>query len=158
MIRLTRLADADLHRLAHLSLAPEQRVFVGDPAALTPARGLDVYAVEAADGIVGMFRIDCDYAFRRGHDFASTGDLGLRGLLIDEAHQGQGLGAALLAELPAMLARDYPQARRILLTVNLRNPRARRAYAKAGWRTLPDLYLGGSAGPQHVMALRLCPV
>lgn len=152
MIRIARLADADLHRLAHLRLPAHQRAYAGDPAALAPEAGLDVYAVESAEAMIGMFRVDRDYPARPGHDFAGAGDLGLRSLLVDQAHQGRGFGAALLAALPATLRRDYPQARRILLTVNLRNDRAIRAYGKAGWLTLPGLYLGGRAGPQRIMA------
>ena len=45
--------------------------------------------------------------------------------------------------------------RRIVLSVNVRNPVAIRTYARAGFADTGELYLGGTAGPQHVFELWL---
>jgi RimJ/RimL family protein N-acetyltransferase len=51
--------------------------------------------------------------------------------------------------------RDFPRARTLVLTVNVRNPAARAVYVRGGFVDAGELYLGGSAGPQHVLRLHL---
>lgn len=43
----------------------------------------------------------------------------------------------------------------MVLTVNARNPAARAVYLAGGFADTGELYLGGPAGPQHVMRLPL---
>lgn len=157
MIKLVALAADQKARVAHLRVATGQDSFVRDGAyaAAETDLALDLYAVEAAGEVVGMFKLDRAYADAPRHDFARPGDLGLRGVLVDAAHQGKGLGRALLAALPDLVRHSYPQARRLVLTVNCRNTTAHRAYLAAGWQDDGQLYLGGDAGPQHILWLAL---
>jgi RimJ/RimL family protein N-acetyltransferase len=83
------------------------------------------------------------------------GTIGVRGFFVDHRHQGRGLGTALLLALPAFVRDVHPAARRIALTVNVRNEAARRAYLRAGFRDTGRLYHGGALGPQHVLELPL---
>lgn len=157
MIRLVAVPPEGRARVAHLQVAPDQAAFVRDGAfaARQDDPALDLYAVERDGAVVGMFKIDRAYAEAPRHDFARPGDLGLRGVLVDAGLQGQGIGRALLAALPDLVRARYPGALRLVLTVNCRNAVAQAAYRRAGWQEMPGLYLGGDAGPQHVMALPL---
>ena len=105
------------------------------------------------DTPVGFFAIDLDYA--QAHDFAEQGTLGLRMFCIDARHQGRGLATQACRALGAYLAKQYPQAATVYLTVNHRNPGARAAYLKGGFTDTGEDYLGGGAGPQHIMRLPL---
>lgn len=147
------LADA----ACALQVAPEQVVFSGQPVDFitTPAPQMDPHVILADDRLVGFFRIDRDYAPR--HDFAKAGDLGLRSVIVDRAHQGRGIGSAMVRALPAYLATHYPAATELWLTVNLRNPGARKSYLNGGFTDTGAQYLGGDAGPQHIMHLALTP-
>ena len=157
MIRLVPVPPDQKARVAHLKVAPGQDRFVRDGAfaASETDPSLDLYAVELAGDIVGMFKLDRAYADAPRHDFAQAGDLGLRGVLVDAGHQGKGIGRAFLAALPDLVRMRYPQAKRLVLTVNCQNHAARKAYLAAGWQDEGRLYLGGDAGPQHVLLLPL---
>ena len=159
MIRIALLTGQDKARVAHLKPAKGQESFVRDGAfaAAETDPAIDLYAVEVEGAAVGMFKLDRAYAEAPRHHFAQAGDLGLRGLLIDAAHQGKGLGRALLGALPDLARARYPQVQRLVLTVNCRNDIARKAYLAAGWQQDDRLYLAGDAGPQHVMWLPLWP-
>ena len=158
MIALHRLHRGELHRLAGLRLAPGQEGFVGSGAEMIRDRteGLLFYEVRdtASGAAVGMFKLDPLYWQRNPH--AGPQDVGLRGVLVDASAQGRGIGRAMLAQLPDAVRAAFPGARRVVLTVNVDNPRARRAYLAAGFRDAGELYLGGRNGPQHILRLDLC--
>ena len=88
-------------------------------------------------------------------DADPTADLLLRGFLVDAVAQGRGVATRAVAELPGVVRRDFPSARSVVLTVNVRNPAARGVYLRGGFVDAGELYLGGSAGPQHVLRLEL---
>lgn len=88
------------------------------------------------------------------NDFARAGELGLRGLLVGAQYQGLGYGTAAFAALPAYLAERYDSVS-VVLTVNCRNTLAHHVYVRGGWIDEGELYLGGRAGPQHVLRLPL---
>ena len=138
-----------------LAVAPEQVVFSGQPVDFIthPDSDMDIHVIRADDKLVGFFRIDLDYA--RVHDFARPGDLGLRSVIVDRARQGRGIGSAMIRALPAYLAAHYPGATDLYLTVNLRNPGARKSYLNGGFNDTGAHYLGGDAGPQHIMHMTL---
>ena len=81
--------------------------------------------------------------------------LGLRTVMVDANRQGMGVGRSLCQMLPAYLAQHYPRACSLWLTVNLRNPGAVRAYVKGGFVDTGEHWLGGDAGPQHIMKMSL---
>jgi RimJ/RimL family protein N-acetyltransferase len=84
-----------------------------------------------------------------------SADLLLRGFFVDAAAQGRGVATRAVSALPGVVRRDLPAARSIVLTVNVRNPAARAVYVRGGFVDRGELYLGGSAGPQHVLRLEL---
>ena len=138
-----------------LAVAPEQVVFSGQAVdfVTTPDPQMDSHVILADGAVVGFFRIDRDYA--TVHDFARPGDLGLRSVIVDRAQQGRGIGSAMIRALPAYLADHYPGATDLYLTVNLRNPGARKSYLNGGFTDNGAHFLGGDAGPQHIMHMTL---
>ena len=155
MIRIADLPRDRVGEVLHLARAPGQADFVGAIGDMVegpfPAR--DFHVVREGPEVVGFFKIDRDYA--PSHDFAEPHGWGLRGLLIGAQFQGRGIGRAVLATLPTYLAHRYPGQTLYYLTVNCRNEIACRAYLSGGWRDEGGVYLGGSAGPQHILRLDL---
>lgn len=155
MISLHRLAAGRLHRLAGLRTRPGQGDFVGHGAEmiLDPTPEVTFHEIRAADGrTVGMFKLDPLYWQR--HGFATPNDIGLRGLLIDAPLQGRGFGGAALAALPAHVRDHYPERRALVLTVNVANPVAYRAYLRAGLEDRGEFYQGPQ-GAEHILWLGL---
>ncbi|MCM2291837.1 GNAT family N-acetyltransferase [Allorhizobium sp. BGMRC 0089] len=159
---LEPLARKQAVMVSHLILPPEQSAYVSPIEAMTgddnPA--VDFHRAVAGEDTVGFFKIDRTFPTHfkdfdiAAHGFAE-GDLGLRGLLIGGQYQGKGHGKALMLALPHYLARQYPEAGRVFLTVNCRNANAIALYNACGWQDTGTLYHGGRAGPQHLMRLEL---
>jgi RimJ/RimL family protein N-acetyltransferase len=143
-------------REAVLRLAPrpEQEEFSGRAEQTLPLAERDPARTPYAaveDGVpVAFFILD-----RTPPDFDPSADLLLRAFFVDAAAQGRGVAGRAVADLPAVVRRDFPDARTLVLSVNVRNPVARAVYLRAGFTEAGELYLGGSAGPQHVMRLDL---
>ncbi|CUH79130.1 putative acetyltransferase [Tritonibacter multivorans] len=158
-LRFRPLVQDDYALMRHITVAPEQVIYSGTVkmAFDSEERGVDLHGVfedrTGTEQPVGFFKIDHKYP--QTYNFARTGDLGLRAFMIDQPCQGRGLGSAAVARLGPYLRRLYPAAEAMVLTVNLRNTAAIRAYLKAGMQDTGDLYTGGIAGPQHVMRLTL---
>ncbi|WP_238369147.1 GNAT family N-acetyltransferase [Heliomarina baculiformis] len=149
------IGPGDYHKVAHIAVAPEQVRFSGtvEDAFASPSPTLDFYAIELDGNPVGFFKIDLDY--RREHDFALPGELGLRTVMLETAQQGKGVASQSLRALPAFLKKHYPEATSLALTVNTANAGAIRCYISSGFSDTGELYLGGDQGPQHVMRLAL---
>ena len=142
----------DLYALAtSLLVAPEQLEFTGTVA--DALAGIDdgrhPHGIWFDRSLVGFFIVDTQ--FHREFDFCGAGSLGIRTFLIDRQRQGQGLGKAAVKALGPYLAEAYPASAAAWLTVNCRNLAAYRCYEQGGFTDTGDLYLGGAAGPQHVM-------
>ena len=75
--------------------------------------------------------------------------------MVDHALQGQGIATQAVRALPGYLAKHYPDAPAIWLTVNKVNPAALRAYLKGGFEDTGDEWPHGDAGPQHILKLPL---
>jgi ribosomal protein S18 acetylase RimI-like enzyme len=140
-----------------IEVEPEQVRFAGTPASAVavadrePARHSVVIVRDGTP--VGYFQLD-----RRSVPGAPAGPhiLGLRGLAIDRAVQGQGIGRAALLRLPAYVRERFPERRIVALTVNVDNPAALALYARTGFHDAgTGLYLGGHAGPQQVLLLEV---
>nr|WP_306467350.1 GNAT family N-acetyltransferase [Limimaricola sp. G21655-S1] len=141
--------------LRGLAPHPAQEQFSGSAAAILadPRESVAFHVILSGGVPVGLFKTDSDY--EDGRHLAEAGAWGLRGVMIDARAQGRGIGRAAFAALPPYLRRGHPGLRRIWLTVNCRNPVARRVYLRGGWIDDGVLYHNGSAGPQHVMRLEL---
>ncbi len=153
-IRIVPLDRTQVARVAHLTLRDDQTRYSLPPAeALMQDGPFDHFMIGTSDMAVGYFRIDRDYA---GHmDFALPGELGLRAFSIGAAFQGRGLASAACHALGPVLAARYPWAASVALTVNRANAAAYRCYLAGGFADTGALYLGGRAGPQHIMRLEL---
>jgi ribosomal protein S18 acetylase RimI-like enzyme len=156
-VTLSPLTEALRPGVLAIEVEPEQVRFAGVPAASVavadrePARHS---VVIVRDGVaVGYFQLD-----RRSVPGAPAGAhiLGLRGLAIDRRVQGQGIGRAALLALPAYVREHFPERRVVALTVNVDNPPAIALYARTGFVDAgTGIYLGGHAGPQHVLLLEV---
>ena len=156
-VRLAPVHPDLRERLLRLGPRPDQERFAGPLAETLPAAEADPdrepVAILADDEPVGFF------VLHRGPGAGALApgprDVLLRAVLVDAAAQGKGIATRALAVLPDYVAERLPGARRIVLSVNVRNPVAIRTYARAGFADTGELYHGGAAGPQHVFELWL---
>jgi GNAT superfamily N-acetyltransferase len=159
-IRVLPVDPSLLEAVLALAVHPAQVPFVGRTAdsladvAVCP--GSEALALLDGDSVVGYVRIDRSAA-ALGDEPLARGAVALRSFLIESSRQGQGLGGAALEAIRAYVAARHPDRERILLTVNVGNTVAVRAYLRAGYRDSGRLYHGGSAGPQHVLWRPLSP-
>lgn len=100
---------------------------------------------------VGMFALDRGGYFREFDDDPCA--MLFRAFYIATEQQGNGYGTAAAAATRAFVQRQVPDVTRVVLTVNHRNPAAVAAYLRGGFVMTGQDYLGGIAGPQHVMEL-----
>lgn len=154
-LHLAPLGAGDFERVSNVTVAPEQLKFSGSvKEAFAEAEDrVDFHGIFRAELAVGFFKIDRGYADR--FPFPADGDLGLRAFMVDHALQGQGIATQAVRALPGYLAKHYPDAPAIWLTVNKVNPAALRAYLKGGFEDTGDEWPHGDAGPQHILKLPL---
>ncbi|WP_017593998.1 GNAT family N-acetyltransferase [Nocardiopsis potens] len=154
-------------RVGGLRPAPGQRRFVDPVAATLPkadaTAGQVPFAVLCGGEAVGFGVLDASVPSGTGvvpgsaiTDAPERAVL-LRSFLIALERQGQGIGRAACARIDPLAREVAPAAREVLLTVNAANPAAHRAYLAGGFADTGRLYLGGDAGPQHVLAKPLPP-
>jgi len=141
-----------------LRVAPEQAAFVGDTGfnlddALRDENS-EAMAILVGATPVGFYRLDFapTIVARRSIGEASVG---LRAFFLAVGWQGRGLGTRAVQACCEDLQARYPDRRLLALNVNCRNVAAINAYRKAGFVDTGELYLGGSAGPQHLMVRKL---
>ena len=141
--------------LRQLRVAPEQQDFVLPIATIIAQQQASEHfqLVYHQQQLVGFFLLDSGYS--QQHDFANHSDLGLRCFFVDQQAQGQGIASAVLRLLPSYCQQHFPGFQRLLLTVNCRNKAAARLYQQHGFADSGQLYLGGSAGPQHIFLRQL---
>ncbi|URX63573.1 GNAT family N-acetyltransferase [Luteibacter anthropi] len=159
-IEVRPVDDSLRAEVSALAVHPAQTMFVGQVsdslADVAVCPGSEALALLEDGAVVGYVRIDRTAAALGDSPFVA-GAVALRSFLIDAHRQGRGLGTRALAAIAAYVAGRHPDRQRILLTVNVRNEGAVRAYARAGYVDSGTLYHGGSAGPQHVMWASLPP-
>ena len=154
-VTLAPMTPATQDALRGISVTPEQVNFSGQPSEVVDLDEplVDIHVIHAGDQVAGMFRID--RGFHLHQHYAASTTYGLRTFLVDHRLQGRGIARACCKQLPAYLGRHYPQAEAILLTVNLKNPAARRAYLAGGFLETGAQYMDGGFGPQHILKLPL---
>ncbi len=142
-----------------LALEPnpgDEEAWTGYGASIVPAAESDptrhLVAIVAGGVVVGMLTLDWGPRSRR---YAAPSEVGLHGFLIDRRQRRRGFARGALAALPAFARRHHPAATAIALTVNERNAAALAAYRGAGFVDHGERFLGGGAGPQHVLRLAL---
>ena len=156
-VRLASVESELRDRLLALAPRPEQERFAGRLAETLPAAEADPdrepVAILADGEPVGFF------VLHRGPGAGVLApedrDVLLRAFLVDAAAQGRGIATRALAALPDFVAERLPGVRRIVLSVNTRNPVAIRTYKRAGFADSGELHHGGMSGAQHVFELWL---
>lgn len=152
MIELVPVDAALRDRVLAIAPLPSQEVYSGHPELTLRTAEADpdrqpVAIVEDGEP-VGFFVLD------RGDSApAEPGELLLRGFFVDAGAQGRGVATGALDRLAAFVRRHQPGVQRVVLSVNVANRAAIRAYTRAGFADRGDLYHGGSAGPQYVLVL-----
>lgn len=155
MINIERLCASHTDAVKKIRLAEEQVRFAGTAEEFLSdgSDSMHQYVIRHDETIVGFFRIDTAYASQ--YPFCPQDALGLRGFVIDEGCQRQGIGTAAVKALFPYLKQSYPESGSVFLTVNCQNPVARHCYQKSGFTDTDEHYLGGPAGPQHIMFAEL---
>ncbi|WP_217516109.1 GNAT family N-acetyltransferase [Vibrio metschnikovii] len=141
--------DAEVEKLR---VKPEQVQFTVDKLGefiLSLKEDEHPHLIIENDQVVGFFVLDLSYS--DAYSFSDPKALGVRALLIDHNHQGLGVASRAMNLLPSYVASTYPEFERLQLTVNCRNKAAYNCYLKCGFEDTGNLYLGGPAGPQHIM-------
>ncbi|MBT2788396.1 MULTISPECIES: GNAT family protein [unclassified Halomonas] len=151
MIKLEKLNAADIAEVRNIAVRDDQLKFVGTAKEFLADsnEATHLHVIKHNDQAVGCFKIDIAYA--DGYDFCTEGSIGLRAFIIDAKQQGKGLGTLAVKALFPYLKENYANYPRIYLTVNTENPAAYTCYQKAGLHETGEQYLGGAAGPQHIM-------
>lgn len=146
--------------LLALSVAPEQRAYVGDTAFNILDAGRDplsdAMAVLAGERVIGFYRLDRAPGTVAGRDLGEP-TLGLRGLFIDRRLQGRGYGVAAVEACVMDACERHRQHRLLVLAVHCGNRAAIATYLRAGFHDTGQRLPGGTAGPQQLMLRRLRP-
>lgn len=155
MPEIVRFSEGHRQQVLGMSVSPEQRPFVGTTRQLLDEResGWHYHLFVDQDEVIGFFNIDTKYSER--YEFTRSHELGLRAFLVDQKHQGKGYATKMLQQLPHWLQRHYPKSNSICLTVNAKNTVAKGLYLRMGFEDSGELYLGGQAGPQHILRMAL---
>lgn len=144
------------YRNVDVEVQPDQIQFI-DPvdkalSILTPSELAFVVQCNGKD--VGFFTLrpseNDEVEQLRGANYCT-----LRSFMIDAREQGKGFASKALLQLPRLIGEHMSGIVRVGLTVNCRNKAAYALYKKCGFSDLGELYLGGSAGPQHIMNMDL---
>ena len=159
-VRVAPVDTVPAAAVLELSVAPEQRVFVGDTAFNILDAGRDplsdAMAVLAGERVVGFYRLDRAPCTVAGRDLDEP-TLGLRALFIDQRLQGRGYGTAAIEACCHDARQRHPQRRLLALAVHCSNRAAIATYLRAGFHDTGERLPGGAAGPQQLMLRRLQP-
>jgi RimJ/RimL family protein N-acetyltransferase len=151
MVTIERLNEGHRQAVESIKLAQEQVKFAGTAQEFLAddSETTHLHIIQNQQKVVGFFKIDIAYA--SSYPFCPSNALGLRFFVVGIDHQGKGIGTGAVRELFHYLAQAYTDYNAVYLTVNCKNPAARACYLKGGFVDTGELYLGGAAGPQHIM-------
>lgn len=152
IITIEKLTDADVTAVQNITLADEQNKFASTAEAFLKdgSETMQLHIIKCDAAVVGFFKIDIAYASK--HEFCPDGGIGLRTFAIDLNHQGKGLGSRAVKALFPYLSANYDAYDAIYLTVNCKNPGAKKCYLKGGFVDTGKQYYGGKIGPQYIMS------
>ncbi|NVC95947.1 GNAT family N-acetyltransferase [Vibrio natriegens] len=152
MISIEKYSDKWKSQVGFLSVKQEQAEFTVsnvDDVIPTLQQHEHPFLIIENDKVVGFFLLDLSYS--ETYNFGNEKALGIRSLLIDQRSQGKGIATQAIKLLPDYVRSNYPDFQSLELTVNCRNKAAYHCYSKCGFADTGKLYLGGPAGPQHIM-------
>ncbi|CAG9296467.1 GNAT family N-acetyltransferase [Celerinatantimonas diazotrophica] len=152
MISIEKYSDKWEPQVGLLRVKQEQEKFIvgnADEVIAALQQHEHPHVIIENDQVVGFFFLDLLYS--KTHHFTHSKALGVRALVVDYRFQGRGIATKAITSLPDYARLNYPQFEVLQLTVNCRNTAAYDCYAKCGFEDTGQLYLGGPAGPQHIM-------
>ena len=151
MLKIKPFTSEYQEAVTAVCLAPEQIQFAGsaEDFLANNDENLHRHIIEVEGHVVGFFNIDITYATH--FSFCLPNTLGLRGFVVSMDQQGKGIGTGAVRALLSYLSVHYSTYDGIYLTVNCRNIGAKRCYLNGGFEDTGEQYLGGAAGPQHIM-------
>ncbi|MEP4194081.1 MAG: GNAT family N-acetyltransferase [Aliishimia sp.] len=152
-ITLDRISPHHLRRVEHIEVHPSQIPYSGTVQEAFEAEEprVDFHCIQKMSQMVGFFKLDRDYY--KVHRFATGLELGVRGFMVDQRVQGQGIGRAAIEALPAYVRRVYPGIIGLALTVNQSNVSAYHCYLGGGFKDTGQIWPHGDAGPQNIMKM-----
>ncbi|MEZ9865221.1 N-acetyltransferase family protein [Vibrio breoganii] len=155
MIEIERLNSSHIPSIKGIKLSEESIKFAStaDDFLLDGSDTTHLCVIKKEGMVVGFFKLDTAYAST--YRFCPKNSIGLRTFALDERQQGKGLGTNTVRALSDYLASHYQSHEFVYLTVNCKNPAAIACYRKGGFEDTGELYLGGEAGPQHVMRRKI---
>ncbi len=123
--------------IARFSLSTEQYAFLPPIdrvlARYKMKRNAHEYVIWFDSRAVGYFQLNLDP--RETSHYAAGDDVcGLEAMCVDSRYQGHGVAVSALDLLGDVVTEFHPHIQRINLTVAVKNHRARRAYARAGFK------------------------
>jgi len=148
--------DDDTLRAAVVRLAPTpaQEVWASRAELTLPAADTDPdrtrFAVLDGDQAIGFGVLDRAGYLDELVDAPARAVL-LRAFYLDVTAQGGGRGTAAASAVPVLAGALFDDVELVVLTVNVANPVAVAAYRRAGFTDTGTRYLGGDAGPQHLL-------
>jgi RimJ/RimL family protein N-acetyltransferase len=151
MVKIQKLDSSHTDELMQIRLKEEQIKFAGtaEEFLASASESTHLHIIKNDNTLIGFFKIDT--AFSEHFSFCPKTALGLRAFVIDSKCQGNGFGTEAVKSLLPYLHDKYTDYSSIYLTVNCKNPAARACYLKGGFSDNGDKYLGGPAGPQHIL-------
>lgn len=147
--------EARLTQIAALAFDEQQLPFVGPPPEQIqafreqPARDTFAIIASTAQGeqVIGVGSLHLEGA----DGLWPPGTLLYRGLVIDPAWQGRGVGSRTTELVLAAAAERYPQQESLVLAVHVDNPAGKRAYEKNGFVVDEGTVFRTEKGDHHVM-------
>ncbi|MCL9774900.1 GNAT family N-acetyltransferase [Vibrio methylphosphonaticus] len=157
MLTIEALSPENLQHVLQLSVHEAQTPYVGAIETIiersTPQAAETQWVICLNGTPVGFFLLD--KAYSNQYLFCPNGAVGLRSLLIDCRYQGQGVAKRAIGKiLQNYSVWLHTRNADLYLTVNCKNTLARQLYVKSGFIDTDQLYLGGEAGPQHIMCFK----
>jgi len=157
-LEVTALAESDFRDFSKITVFEEQARFIPSMAELLNrfiGRDAEAYVYLAGarcDGrAAGIIVVTPTYETA---DLKSDGSslCWVDTLAVDKQFQRRGVGKKLLEHSIAVIKSRHDV---LCLTVDIRNISAKAMYLKSGFQDSGELYLGGSAGPQHILQYEL---
>jgi len=157
-IDITELNQSDFNEFSKITVFEDQAEFIPPMGEL-----LNRFTGRGAEAYVHMIGARCDgraagiMVVTPRYEAAELKSAGssicwVDTLAVDKQYQRRGVGRKLLEHTISEIKSRYEA---LCLTVNVRNETAKAMYLKFGFRDSSELYLGGTAGPQHILLFPL---
>lgn len=154
---LKRLTASDFELVLPLRLTEQDEAFAGDLEEVfqdlraQDHEGKHPFAVFSGQMPVGFLVLK---EGSKRPQWALSNTLTLHNFRIGAAHQGRGHGRRAIDLVGEWIRQNRPGTRGLMLSVNLRNERARQFYLQCGFAETGSL-CQGRLGPQHILLLEL---